>query len=180
MDAIEQPVVPDDRGTFRGQRNGHGQVSYSVSANTGPQRTATLTIAGQGFTLTQASGCSPTISVAPSPLSFAQGGGPGSSSVAAVTGCTWTATSTQSFLTIAAPPGGNGSGNGSVNYSVAANTGPAQRTATLTIAGQRLHRHASGLHLLDFADVPVVRRRRRHRHCDRHDGRRVYVDGHEQ
>jgi hypothetical protein len=52
------------------------------------------------------------------------------------TGCTWTASSNQSFQTITAPSGGNGNGTGPVNYSVSGNTGPATRNATLTINGQ--------------------------------------------
>src|SRR5205823_2621390 len=36
-----------------------GTVNYSVAANLGPARTGTLTIAGQTFTVMQASGCSP-------------------------------------------------------------------------------------------------------------------------
>ncbi|HEX5110447.1 MAG TPA: BACON domain-containing carbohydrate-binding protein [Vicinamibacterales bacterium] len=119
-----------------GNGSGTGVVTYSVSANTGTPRTATLTILGQAFTVTQATGCNPQVSTAPSPLAFSQAGGTGTAAVTAGTGCTWPATSNQPFLTISAPAGGNGNGSGAVNYSVAANTGPAQRTATLTIAGQ--------------------------------------------
>ncbi|PYR46168.1 MAG: hypothetical protein DMF95_18930 [Acidobacteria bacterium] len=52
--------------------------------------------------------------------------------VTAGTGCTWTATSSATFVTISA--GTSGSGNGTVTFTVAANTGAA-RTATLTVAG---------------------------------------------
>jgi len=47
--------------------------------------------------------------------------------------CSWTASTTASWITITA--GTSGSGNGSVAYSFAANDGPA-RTGTLAIAGQ--------------------------------------------
>jgi hypothetical protein len=46
--------------------------------------------------------------------------------------CSWTATSNASFLTITA--GATGTGNGTVTYAVAANTGAA-RTGTITVAG---------------------------------------------
>ncbi len=47
--------------------NGSGTVNYTVTANTGPQRTDTMTIAGQTFTVTQESGC-PTLTVNPATL----------------------------------------------------------------------------------------------------------------
>ena len=48
-------------------------------------------------------------------------------------GCAWTASSNASWLSITS--GASGSGNGSVGFSVAANTGGA-RSGTLTVAGQ--------------------------------------------
>ena len=48
-------------------------------------------------------------------------------------GCAYTAISNASFLTITG--GASGSGNGSVTYDVAANSGPA-RSGTITAAGQ--------------------------------------------
>lgn len=71
-----------------------------------------------------------------SPLShtFSSAGGTGAVTVTPSSGsCGWSAASNASWLTITA--GGSGMGNGTVNYSVSANTGAA-RTGTLTIAGQ--------------------------------------------
>jgi hypothetical protein len=48
------------------------------------------------------------------------------------TNCTWTAVSSAPFLTIT--QGASGTGEGTVQFTVAANTG-AERTATLTITG---------------------------------------------
>jgi hypothetical protein len=76
-----------------------------------------------------------TLSVAqPATPTFGPEGGSGSVavSVTAGTGCTWTATSSASFLTISA--GSSGSGAGTVQFTIAANTG-AERTGTLTVAG---------------------------------------------
>ena len=56
--------------------------------------------------------------------------------VTTMAGCAWTAvsnTTNPTWLTITS--GASGSGNGSVTFTVAANTG-AQRMGTLTIAGQ--------------------------------------------
>jgi sugar lactone lactonase YvrE len=58
----------------------------------------------------------------------------GSVGVQGPLGCTWSATSNSSFLTIAS--GASGSGNGTVGYSVAANSTGSTRSGTLTIAGQ--------------------------------------------
>src|SRR2546423_967321 len=63
-------------------------------------------------------------------------GGTGSVGVTAGSGCTWTAVSNASWITISS--GANGSGNGTVAYSAAANTATTARTGTLTIAGQTL------------------------------------------
>lgn len=63
---------------------------------------------------------------------FPATGGSGTVPVTAGSGCNWTAASSATFVAITA--GATGSGNGTVTFSVAANTGAA-RTATLTIAG---------------------------------------------
>jgi hypothetical protein len=73
-------------------------------------------------------------SLSPTSATIAQGGAAGSVTVTATAGCAWTAVSNNTgFLTITS--GASGTGNGTVNYSVTANTGGA-RTGTMTIAGQ--------------------------------------------
>jgi len=59
--------------------------------------------------------------------------GTDSIAVSATEGCSWTASTTEPWITIMS--GSNGTGSDTVNYSVAANSGDA-RTGTLTIAGQ--------------------------------------------
>ncbi len=49
-------------------------------------------------------------------------------------GCTWTATSNATWITITA--GASGNGNGTVNFSVASTSSTTSRTGTATIAGQ--------------------------------------------
>jgi hypothetical protein len=75
-----------------------------------------------------------TFSINPTSASYAAAGGSGSVSVTAGAGCTWSAASNATFITITA--GSPGSGNGTVSYSVASNTGTTSRTGTMTIAGQ--------------------------------------------
>ncbi|MDX2041846.1 MAG: BACON domain-containing carbohydrate-binding protein [Acidobacteriota bacterium] len=65
--------------------------------------------------------------------SFAEAGGSGSVNVTTTAGCPWTATSNANWITINS--GSPGSGNGTLNFTVAANTGLA-RNGTITVAGQ--------------------------------------------
>jgi len=114
--------------------SGNGTVNFTVAANTGSARTGTLTIAGQTFTLTQGAACS--YSISPTSESIVASGGAGAPvAVSTATGCAWTATSNAAWITITS--GASRSGNGTVNFTVAANTGSA-RTGTLTIAGNTL------------------------------------------
>lgn len=116
-----------------GSGTGNGTVNYSVAANTGTSpRTGTITVAGKTFTVTQAAAC--TFNIAPTSASVPGSGGTGNVGVTTAAGCAWTATSNDPWITI--PSGGSGTGNGTVNYSVAANTGTTPRTGTLTVAGQ--------------------------------------------
>jgi Putative binding domain, N-terminal len=110
---------------------GNGTVQYSAAATAGGPRSGTLTIAGQSFTVSQGSGC--TFSIAPTSASPPAGGSTGSVAVTAAAGCAWTATSGAPWLTVTS--GGSGTGNGTVNWTAAANSGTA-RSAALTIGGQ--------------------------------------------
>jgi hypothetical protein len=114
---------------------GNGNVSYNVTANTSSaSRTGTLTIGGYVFTITQpgapcAFAVSPFSSTLTSPAAA-----DGTVTVSGGAGCSWTATSNAAWITITS--GASGVGGGSVNYTVAANTGTTSRTGTMTIAGK--------------------------------------------
>jgi len=77
------------------------------------------------------SGC--TYFITPINANFSASGGVGSVAVTAGAGCEWTAVSNNAWITVTG--GSSGSGNGTVTYSVSANTG-GLRTGTVTIAGQ--------------------------------------------
>ena len=116
---------------------GNGTVSYTVSANTDTNnfgRTGSMAVAGLTFTVTQASlGCSFTLD--PTNASFNATGGSGAVTVnVSGSNCAWTATSNSDFITITS--GSSGGGNGTVIYTVAANTNSFPLTGTMTIAGQ--------------------------------------------
>ena len=114
--------------------SGNGSVSYTVAANTdATMRTGTVTIAGQTFTVRQkAAPC--TYSISSTTASFSSAGGSASIGVTSSIGCSWTATSNASWITITA--GSSASGNGTVGYTVAPNTSSGALTGTVTIAGQ--------------------------------------------
>ena len=116
--------------------SGNGAVGFSAAANTSSsQRSGTLTIAGQAFTVTQAGvGCS--FSISPSSQSVPAAGANGSTTVTTTTGCSWTAVSSVPWITVTA--GATGSGTGSVSFTVAPSMTTSQRVGTLTIAGQAL------------------------------------------
>jgi len=113
---------------------GNGTVGYHVAANsTGSPRTGTLTIAGLTFTVNQ-SNLSCSYAILPTSNSFPAAGGSGSVSVMAPGGCFWKAISNDSWILVASGTA-SGFGNGSVDYSVGANSSNMQRTGTITIAG---------------------------------------------
>ena len=111
--------------------SGNGTVRYTAAANTGPQRTGTITAGGQTFTVNQAAGC--TYSISPASQNVGSGATTLSVAVTAPGGCSWTAVSNAPWITI--PAGSSGSGNGTVQLAVAANP-DAERRGTVTIAGQ--------------------------------------------
>ena len=109
-------------------------MSYTVAANTSTSpRTGTLTIAGLTATVTQAGACAYT--VAPTTQSVLAAGGSHSAAVTTTSGCGWTGVS-NNMTWITVTSGSSGTGNGTVSYTVAANTSTSSRTGTLTIAGQ--------------------------------------------
>jgi len=114
-----------------GGGTGSGSASVRVDPTAGPTRTGTLVVAGRTLTVTQSSGCA--VVVQPASHASPVGGGAGAVSVGAATGCTWAATASASWIAITAGFSGNGSGQ--VQFTVAANSGPA-RTGSLTVAGQ--------------------------------------------
>jgi hypothetical protein len=82
--------------------------------------------------------------------SFPGSGGTGSIDLSGVSGCSWTAVSNNpSFITITSGP--SGSGDGTVQFSVATNAGSTIRNATITVAGQTFTVYQG----IDFLDVPL-------------------------
>ncbi len=83
-----------------------------------------------------------TYSISPTSQSPGSSGGTGTVSVTAPSGCSWTAISNASWITVTS--NGSVTGNGTVNYSVSANSGTTSRTGTMTIAGKTFTVNQSG------------------------------------
>jgi len=104
---------------------------YTVGANTGPPRSAGISIGGEVFTVNQAAASSCWFTLSSNSTPIATTGGTGSVAVtASQPSCAWTASSDSGFATITS--GSPGTGNGTVQYSVAANTSNG-RTANITV-----------------------------------------------
>ena len=150
--------------TSGGNGTGNGTVGFSVGANTGAARTGTVSIGGRTFTISQAAPGAPapapppaptpppappppappspppppppcSYSVSPKEVKVGDAGGTGAFNVSAAGGCAWSANSQESWIGITS--GGSGTGNGTVRFTVARNTGK-KRNGFLTIAGQEV------------------------------------------
>jgi all-beta uncharacterized protein len=120
--------------------SGNGTVRLLVQANTGAERSTTVIIAGQSFALHQEGACS--YKIKPTDYHARRGPADIDIDVTTETGCTWTATSTVNWVTVA--EGATGTGKGTVRLLVQANDGPA-RSVVLTIAGQPFELRQDGM-----------------------------------
>ena len=73
------------------------------------------------------------VTINPTSVNFSAAGNTGSFTISAESTCTWSVTTNDTWITIT--QGSTGNGNGTVNYSVTANTG-AQRTGTIIVNDQ--------------------------------------------
>jgi hypothetical protein len=97
-------------------------------------RACTLTVADQSVPIRQdAAAVDCTYSIAPTSASTGKDAGTGAFDVTATATCPWTAESSAPWLTVTS---GQGSGNGTVAYSISRNLETAKRTATIRVAGQ--------------------------------------------
>jgi hypothetical protein len=112
-------------------RTGPGSVGIAAAVNSTTQsRTATLTIAGKSFVVSQQAGTC-TYTVAPLTVNVSPGGATGAINVTTLSTCAWTSSSGTSWISLT----GSGPGSGTATYNIGANLGTATRTATVTIAG---------------------------------------------
>ncbi len=107
------------------------QIFFGFTEATGAA-TQQITVTNFEAFFPQSTCSSPTPGISPSNAAFGASGGSSSVSVTPSSTCPWQATSTVNWITITS--GASGTGNGTVNYTVAANNGPAQ-TGYIDIAG---------------------------------------------
>jgi predicted outer membrane repeat protein len=115
---------------------GGATINYTLEANNGPQRTGKITVNGQDFNITQASGC--TFTFNPTSANFPAAGAANNTFAVNANNqtCTWTATTNDNWITINS--GTSGTGSGTINFTVAANTGP-QRTGKITVGSSEFN-----------------------------------------
>lgn len=121
--------------TGGGSGTGPGTVALEVAPNLSAEpRTGSATIAGELFTVQQeAAVISCAYLVAPASASVTAGGEALAFAVTTTAGCAWDTTSNEPWLS-ASPS--SGTGPGTVDVVVAANTGTDPRSGTVVIAGQ--------------------------------------------
>jgi hypothetical protein len=131
-------ITPGGTGGFSGG-------NYSVAPNPGAARTGTVTIASKifgsdfiqktaTFTVNQAGQSNCTYTLNPTSTDIVSNGGDRSFTVTTQEGCSWTAISNQSWITITS--GSSGIGSGTVNFRVGMNSSSNERGANITVNNQ--------------------------------------------
>lgn len=121
-----------------GSSSGTGSGNFVLSAlsNDGASRNGSGAVTGPGvsstFNLSQAAGPCASWSITPRNANFAAEGTAGSFAVTAPASCNWSLAAVPSWISLSGAS--SGSGNATINYVVAANTG-ATRSATAVLSG---------------------------------------------
>ena len=124
--------------------NGPGTVDLEIVNDSFFPRSASITIAGQSYTVMQ--GGPDTVcfdGIDPASDSYGASGGSGSVDMTAEHGCSWSAVANDAWITITGIDGygvcgedSTDGGPGTVHYSVDSNPGAGSRVGTITIGGQ--------------------------------------------
>ena len=108
------------------------------------------------WTVAVSGGC--VVSISATAHAFSSTGGTGRVDVTAPASCAWTVQSSASWISVTS--GASGSGNGAVQYTVAAHTGTASRSGSLAITGHTLTIAQAGVQVPGSAStesfVPIV------------------------
>jgi hypothetical protein len=123
--------------TSGGSASGSGTIAYTVARNPGAtSRTGVIVVAGQVHRISQSGVALPQVgecSFQFNPPSGRANAGPGSGrlNLNATNNCSWTASTNAAWLTIVSSPVGRGSGV--IDFRVAANNTPSQRSGSIII-----------------------------------------------
>jgi hypothetical protein len=112
---------------------GSAQVEFSVAANSLPAVREGDVVVNEQRARVRQEPAPCLIEIAPAALDVSASGEAVSATVTAPTGCTWTATTDVSWITVTS----SGSGNGTLSLTVAANSG-GQRSGTVRVGDQAL------------------------------------------
>jgi len=118
--------------TTNDPRTGTTNVVYVVQPNNGADRTGTITVAGNTFTVRQP-GRNCTYSVSPTDIRVSPAGQYGTLSVTTQPGCTWSFFVGYSWVEF--PSGATGTGTGTASYRAYANSSFNPRTWTVSFTG---------------------------------------------
>ncbi len=112
--------------------SGNGTVSYTVDTNSAANaRSGSITVQGQTFNVNQ-SGQTCAYALVAASTNVSAGASIGSFGVNATGGCSWSATTTNIWLHTAS----SGIGNGTVSYTVDANSTTNSRSGSITVGAQ--------------------------------------------
>ena len=133
--SMSNTALTDSAGNyqFTVPRNGTYTVTPSLANYTFTPPNASFTSINSNQTANFVATPSCIESLNPESANVGSAASTGTIAVTAPAGCNWTASTTDNWITITA--GSNGTGNGTVSYSIAQNSGTA-RTGTITIGGQ--------------------------------------------
>lgn len=115
-----------------GSGAGGGLLGLAIEKNTGPPRSATVTIQNKTLSIHQ-EGIPCTYALTPTARTVSSSGGSGSIDVTAPGGCQWAGVPDVSWITVTSP---NSSGNGTLTYTVEPNPTGGSRSGHISIAGQ--------------------------------------------
>lgn len=114
---------------------GPSTIRVTVDANGGfSSRQATVTVADQTLVITEEGLAPCAYTLAPSSQTFGAAGGAGALDVDTQSHCAWTASVSDAWVVLGA--GQPGQGAGTVQYTVAAHTGQAERVATIAVGNR--------------------------------------------
>ena len=111
---------------------GNGTTNLHILPNAGAVRTATISVAGNPFAITQGTNCTYNVTYTPASLN-ASGGDAGSFSVSTQGYCAWTASSSVDWLQVSYY---NAYGGGAATVTATSNINSIARTGNVTVAGQ--------------------------------------------
>lgn len=116
--------------------SGSGSICFSASVNSGPRRTAAVTVAGKSLTVAQAAPdpCRSAPSLSATSLTLPRGGGSACLTVTAPSGCRWTSSEELPWASI--QQGGSGTGTDTVCALAVANASGTARSGRMIVAGQ--------------------------------------------